>query len=257
MIDQLGRTIKLENKPRRIISLVPSQTELLFDLGLNEEVIGITKFCIHPPIWHSSKEKIGGTKNLNIDKIIQLKPDLIIANKEENDQDQIKSLIEQFPVWISDIKNLDDACLMIKDISELVDKSDNGKEIIKKIKKEFTKLDENLPKISCSYLIWDNPIMTVGGDTFISDMLARAGFNNVFQHKQRYPETTIEELKEKNPKYLLLSSEPYPYFEKLIPDYERNFPKMKIRLVDGELFSWYGSRLLNSPDYFLELRYAL
>src|ERR1700741_3198050 len=107
-IDQTGRKISIPQIPQRIISLVPSQTELLFDLGLDKEVVGITKFCVHPPEWFQTKTRVGGTKQLKIDLIKQLQPDLIIANKEENVKEQIEELEKHFPVWISDVNNLED-----------------------------------------------------------------------------------------------------------------------------------------------------
>src|SRR5579872_378234 len=105
--DQLGRTITLDQPPVRIISLVPSQTELLYDL--DADVVGITKFCVHPSAWFREKPRIGGTKNIHPDRIAALRPDLIIANKEENDRGQIEALAAQYPVWVSDIHNLTDA----------------------------------------------------------------------------------------------------------------------------------------------------
>src|ERR1700722_20147309 len=100
--DQMGRTISVEWPVKRIISLVPSQTELLYSLGLADEVIGITKFCVHPKEWFHSKTRVGGTKKLDFEKIAALKPDLIIGNKEENEEVQIKQLMQDYPVWMSD-----------------------------------------------------------------------------------------------------------------------------------------------------------
>jgi ABC-type Fe3+-hydroxamate transport system substrate-binding protein len=252
--DQLGRLLELARQPVKIVSLVPSQTELLFELGLDKEVASITKFCIHPESWHRSKTKIGGTKNLDLDKIYAIQPDLIIANKEENEEFQIRKLIEDFPVWISDIKNLYDALGMIREVSNMVGKETKGTEIINNIKGGFKLLSKTENEISCAYLIWDKPMMTVGGDTFISNMLEYAGYKNVFKDKSRYPVITAEELEKQAPDVLFLSSEPFPYFNKLIDQYKSDFPKINIQLVDGELFSWYGSRLLKSPSYFLNLR---
>ena len=252
--DQLGRLLELAKQPVKIVSLVPSQTELLFDLGLDKEVAAITKFCIHPESWHRSKTKIGGTKNLDLDKIYAIQPDIIIANKEENEESQIRKLIEDFPLWISDIKNLEDAFGMIREVSKIAGKETKGMEIINNIKAGYKLLSPTANKISCAYLIWDKPMMTVGGDTFISNMLDYAGYKNVFNEKSRYPEITAEEIEKQAPDVLFLSSEPFPYFNKLIDQYKSDFPKINIQLVDGELFSWYGSRLLKSPSYFLNLR---
>ena len=253
--DQLNRTLIFKNYPRRIISLVPSQTELLFDLGLRDEVVGITKFCIHPEEWFGTKEKIGGTKNLNLKKIYSLKPDLIIANKEENEESQINTLMKDFPVWISDIHTLEDALFMIDEISCIVNKKKKGDDLINKIILKFETLKAKKKKlISCAYLIWKNPIMTVGFDTFISEMMHYAGFKNIFSGKVRYPQVTSKDLKSTNPDLVILSSEPYPFKEKDLSEFKKLMPMSEVILVDGEMFSWYGSRLLKAPSYFSKVR---
>lgn len=253
--DQLNRTIGIKNYPVRIISLVPSQTELLFDLGLREEVIGITKFCVHPDEWFRSKTKIGGTKNLNLEKIKSLEPDLIIANKEENDENQIRLLMNEYPVWISDIQNLETAIEMIRELSRNINKKKNGEYIIEKIIKNFNALNVKKGKsISCAYLIWKNPLMTVGGDTFISEMMKHGGFENVFEEKKRYPQILIDDLQKAKPKFIFLSSEPYPFKVENISEFKKILPETDVIVVDGEIFSWYGSRLMKAPAYFSQIR---
>lgn len=253
--DQLNRTLIFKNYPGRIISLVPSQTELLFDLGLRDEVVGITKFCIHPEEWFRTKARIGGTKNLNLKKIHSLKPDLIIANKEENEESQINTLMKDFPVWISDIRTLEDSLVMIEEISCIVNKKKKGVELINKIILKFETLKAKKKKlISCAYLIWKNPMMTVGSDTFISETMHYAGFQNIFSGKERYPQLTINDLKNANPDVVFLSSEPYPFKEKDLSEFKKLLPLSEVLLVDGEMFSWYGSRLLKASSYFLKVR---
>jgi ABC-type Fe3+-hydroxamate transport system substrate-binding protein len=255
-IDQLNRTIQLNAfPPKRIVSVVPSQTELLFDLGLNEEVIGITKFCTHPDKWFRSKKRIGGTKQLNVSAIKELRPDLIIANKEENLQQQVDELAEGFPVWTSHIKNLQEACDMIRSVGELVGKSDRAREIIDNITKNFAQIDtKNYEHPRAAYLIWKDPLMTVGGDTFIHDMMNHAGLKNIFADKKRYPTTSFEELNSLNCELLLLSSEPFPFKQVHADEIQKHLLKTNIILVDGEMFSWYGSRLQYAPAYFAQLR---
>jgi ABC-type Fe3+-hydroxamate transport system substrate-binding protein len=254
-IDQLGRKIELSSLPVRIISLVPSQTELLFHLGLTTEVVGITKFCIHPDNWFHTKTRIGGTKNLNIEKIKSLNPDLIIANKEENDRAQIEQLAKEFPVWISDIKNLEDAIKMIMDVGVIINKKNEAEELCSQIKTGFENYKIHTPNLKpkTCYLIWKDPYMTTGGDTFIHDMLQHAGFDNVFADKTRYPQITPEDLHMANCHLLILSSEPYPFQPKHKKDLEKMLPEIKVILADGEMFSWYGSRLLLAPAYFKTL----
>ena len=256
-IDQTGRTISLPGIPKRIVSLVPSQTELLADLGLSPEVVGITRFCIHPVEWSGTKTIVGGTKQVKLDIIHQLKPDLIIANKEENVKEQVEELEKQFPVWVSDVNNLPDAYEMIGQIGLMTNKKHGADALILRIKEKFAQLaavikqDSILPT---AYFIWQNPYMTVGGDTFIHSMLETAGYKNLYADKIRYPEITIDELQIANCQLLFLSSEPFPFQQKHIDELQTQLPSTKIILVDGEIFSWYGSRLLTAPAYFAELQ---
>lgn len=257
--DQTGRTISFQTPPQRIVSLVPSQTELLFDLGLDEGVVGITKFCVHPPEWVYTKTRVGGTKKLHIDIIHQLQPDLIIANKEENVKEQVEECAKNYPVWVSDVNNLADAYGMIEQVGLITGKVDKSIEIVTSIKKEFSQLrNVHSPPaggaVSTCYLIWNDPYMTVGGDTFIHSMLEAAGFENVFKDQKRYPTVTTEDFINKNVDILLLSSEPFPFKQKHIDQLQPLLPSTKIILVDGEMFSWYGSHLLHAPRYFKELK---
>ncbi|MFC0775789.1 helical backbone metal receptor [Terrimonas alba] len=255
--DQTGRTVSLATTPRRIVSLVPSQTELLCSLGLDEEVVAITKFCVHPAEWFYSKIRVGGTKKINLSTIHQLAPDLIIANKEENVKEQVEELAKFYPVWVSDINNLGDAYDMIEQIGLITNRANKSKELITLIKEGFNQLplpDSPLGGGGTCYLIWNDPYMTVGGDTFINSMLDAAGLKNVFADKARYPEVSIDELKAQNLKLLLLSSEPFPFKQKHAEQLQPHLPDTKILLVDGEMFSWYGSRLQYAPRYFMELQ---
>ena len=253
--DQLGRQVELTDSPKRIVSVVPSQTELLHYLGLEEEVVGITKFCIHPEEWFRTKPRIGGTKQLHIQKILELKPDLVIANKEENVQEQIEELAQYLPVWVSDVNTLHEAVDMIASIGELVGQKSKALGLVEVLKTSFATLHKpgRLTPRTC-YLIWKDPYMTIGGDTFIHDMLQQAGFTNLFADKNRYPEVSIEELNAMGCEVLLLSSEPYPFQQKHIYELQARLPHTAIVLVNGELFSWYGSRLLHSPAYFEQLQ---
>lgn len=252
--DQMGRSVDVQWPPARIISLVPSQTEMLHHLGLENEVVGITKFCIHPNDWYKKKKRVGGTKNIDLDTILQLKPDVIIANKEENEMTQILELSKHFPVWISDINTLDQALDMIGSIGQLVNKTNEASQLTSDIKSKFQFIP-SVPKHSAVYLIWNNPMMTINRHTFINDMLHRCGLQNVFANanNSRYPEITEEQLIQSHPELLLLSSEPFPFAEKHITHFSKILPNTKVMLVDGEMFSWYGSRLLQSPEYFRQL----
>ncbi|WP_268034195.1 ABC transporter substrate-binding protein [Algoriphagus sp. PAP.12] len=248
--DQLGNSIFLERPPQRIISLVPSQTELLVDLGLKDRLVGVTKFCIYPTNIKKEKTIIGGTKNYRFDAIKNLSPDLIIGNKEENDKEGIEQLMEDYSVWMSDIYNLEDSLSMIRELGYLLDEKKNAERIASRIANDF---EVPIPyKGTAVYLIWNNPIMTAGRYTFINEMLQFSGFENLVQ-SDRYPQLDLEEIKDLNPEYLLLSSEPYPFKEEHVEFFQSHFPNTRILLVDGELFSWYGSRLLKSRKYFESL----
>lgn len=262
--DQMGRKISLPKKPLRIISTVPSQTELLFHLGLEKEVVGITWFCIHPSDHFRAKTKVGGTKKLNFEQIASLKPDLIIANKEENDRTQLEELAKHYPVWISDIETLDDALLMIEMVGEITDTGEKAHELCGKIIDGFAQLPPAEYSRRAAYLIWRNPWMGAGNSTFIHNMLDLCGYDNVLHgfatatynpetDSLRYPRVELDELKELAPEVVLLSSEPFPFKEKHIQEIKQVLPLAEIKLVDGEMFSWYGSRLLHSPDYFASL----
>lgn len=257
--DQLGRVIGINFPPRRIISLVPSQSELLWDLGLKGKLAGITKFCIHPEEMYRSVARVGGTKDINFAAIEKLKPDLIIANKEENEREQIERLSEKFPVWISDIYNLEDALTMMKEVGKITDKSSEAARIITEVRASFQSFKEDqharlhrLPKVA--YLIWKNPYMAAGRNTFIDYMLSECGLLNVFTNENsRYPEISTQMLIEKKPDFIFLSSEPYPFKEKHIFELAEYLPDSKVRLVDGEMFSWYGSRLRQAFPYLSDL----
>lgn len=231
---------------------MPSQTELLADLGLDEEVVGITKFCVHPEGWLKRKTIVGGTKTFRFETIDALKPDLIIGNKEENYREGIEKLLEKYRVWISDIATFDDAIGMIRAVGELTERSDRAEQVIDSIRQSFSQL-RKVGSFSVLYLIWRNPWMAAGTGTFINTMLAQLGLRNAVT-TPRYPEMSVGQLKNIHPDYVFLSSEPYPFSEKHVQEIREIFPAAKVLLVDGEMFSWFGSRLIQSPAYFNSLR---
>lgn len=262
--DQTGNFVSIPLPPQRIISLVPSLTELLFDLGLEEEVIGITKFCVHPEQWFRTKTRIGGTKQLNLSLIESLKPDLVIASKEENIKEQVEAVQQFCPVYCSDIGNLQQSYEVIDHLGFLTDHSGQAKELINNIQHRFKALPVGTNPIKAAYLIWQEPYMTVGGDTFIDHMMQLAGFGNVFAAEQRYPVVTVEELVKRNVEAVLFSSEPFPFKQKHLDVFTQEWLQQKslqqlpvCKIVDGELFSWYGSRTLYAADYFIKLRESL
>ena len=235
----------------KIISLVPSITETLFDFGLTpNEIIGRTKFCIHPADLVNEVAIVGGTKNLNIEKIKSLNPDLIIANKEENEKLQVEELMTDFKVWVTEIENLEDNQNFIFDLGTLLNKETLAKNFNQRIASVFDNIKISQPK-KIAYLIWKNPYMTVGSDTFIHDVLLKLGFDNIFKNQTRDPEVSIKNLEKAD--LIFLSSEPYPFQQKHIEELHTELPDKECILVDGEAFSWFGTRLMKVGDYFKEL----
>lgn len=235
----------------RIISLVPSITETLFDLGLTDkEVAGRTKFCIHPKDLVKNVPIIGGTKNLNLEKIRSLKPDLIIANKEENVREQVEELEKDFKVLVTNISTIEDNYYLLKNLGNLLGKDEIAQKYNLKNYEIFQDL-QNIPRGKCAYLIWKNPYMTVGSDTFIHEILDKIGFDNIFKNEKRYPEISVENMKSAD--YIFLSSEPFPFQQKHIGELQLQLPHSKIILVDGEAFSWYGTHLAKCEKYFKTL----
>lgn len=236
---------------QRIISLVPSQTELLFDLGLGNRIVGVTKFCAHPEEARL-KTIVGGTKNFWMDVIDQLQPDLIIGNKEENYKDGIEQLRHHYPVWMSDIFTLEDALQMMQTMGELTHTVAKANQLVNSITEEFNSLHPS-PIFRTLYLIWKKPWMAVGRNTFIHAMLEKIGLMNTVR-EGRYPELTSEQIQQLSPQLILLSSEPYPFQKQHMEELKTLVPRAKVMLVDGEMFSWYGSRLLKAPAYFKGLQ---
>ena len=245
--DALGREVRLLAPPSRIVSLVPSQTELLADLGLDNEVVGLTRFCVHPEDWKGRKTIVGGTKAINLDRVADLQPDLVIANKEENVREQVDALSEIAPVYVTDVSTVANALTMIRDVGALVGRVEAALELADEIETGFATLAP-IHRQRAAYLIWRDPWMTVGGDTFISDVMTHVGLDNVYAEATRYPIVTPDDLRHRQPERILLSSEPYPFRDSHLVEVRRLVPEATVELVDGEVFSWYGSRMRHAPD---------
>jgi len=235
----------------KVVSLVPSITEALFDLGLTEnEVIGRTKFCIHPSEKVKNVTIIGGTKNINIEKIKALQPDLILANKEENVKEQVEALMDDFKVIVTNVENIEDNYYLLKTLGRLFNKEEKAQCFNLKIYDILNEAKIN-SKAKVAYLIWKNPYMTIGSDTFIHKILGEIGFENIFKDRKRYPVIETEDLAEAE--IIMLSSEPFPFKEKHMEELKVFYPDKKIMIVDGEAFSWYGTHIAKCESYFKEL----
>jgi ABC-type Fe3+-hydroxamate transport system substrate-binding protein len=254
--NQTGEFFFDKTVPLRIVSLVPSITELLYDLGLDEQVVGITKFCVHPKSCFQTKTRVGGTKNISIQKVIAQQPNLILTNKEENIKEQVEELSKQFPVFLTDVDNILSACDMIKQVGQLTGTGQKANVIAEDISKVLLN-SNNEKKWKAIYLIWQNPYMGAGGDTFINSMMVAAGFENLLSFHNRYPVLNVDDIIKLKPEVLLLSSEPFPFKQQHAKKLKLLTGVKKVIIVDGEIFSWYGSRMLKAPPYFAKLRESL
>jgi len=235
----------------KIVSLVPSITEALFDLGLTEnEVVGRTKFCIHPHDKIKDVTIIGGTKNINIEKIKALQPDLILANKEENIKEQVEALMDDFKVMVTNVETIEDNYYLLKNLGNLLNQEERAQLFNLKIYDILNQSKLDTP-VKAAYLIWKNPYMTIGSDTFIHKIMSEIGFENIFKDRTRYPEIRTEDLADAD--VIMLSSEPFPFKEKHIEELKAFYPDKKIMIVDGEAFSWYGTHIAKCENYFKEL----
>jgi iron complex transport system substrate-binding protein len=245
----------------RIVSLVPSQTELFFDLGLEDKIVGITKFCVHPYHLRSTKEKVGGTKKVHLEKIRLLQPDIIICNKEENTEEIVESLRGIAPVWTSNIITIQDSLDMIGEFGRIFSVRTQAQQWIDKITFGLADLKEYMKdkkQLKAAYLIWKNPYMAAGEDTFINEMMKLNNFTNIYEGRGRYPEIIIQKMRiQGDPDVVLLSSEPYPFKEEDAFEVGRFTHHAKTVFVDGEMFSWYGSRMVKAFPYFKQLRERL
>jgi iron complex transport system substrate-binding protein len=257
--DQLGTTHTFEATPKRIISLVPSQTEVLYDLGLEEQMVGITKFCLHPFHLKATKTIIGGTKNVKYDKIKALQPDIIIANKEENTKEIVEELSKICSVWVTNIITLEDNLQMIQDFGQLFNKRTEAQKWTDKINfayEDFQNFANDKPTLKVAYFIWANPYMVAGNNTFINEMLKLNKFENIYANtEERYSEIIIQKMRiQGDPDLVLLSSEPFPFKDEHAFELGRFTHHAKTIFVDGEMFSWNGTRIIKAFDYFKKLR---
>jgi iron complex transport system substrate-binding protein len=261
LIDQIGTSHSFESSPKRIVSLVPSQTELLYDLGLEDSIVGITKFCVHPYHFKSTKKIVGGTKKVNYDKICLLEPDIIICNKEENTQEIVEELRKICTVWVTNIATIEDNFQMITDFGQIFNQRTEARKWNDKLAfalSDFKNFMAAIPVKKVAYFIWKNPYMVAGSGTFIDELLKLNHFQNHFASKERYPEIELEKMEEEGDlDLLLLSSEPFPFKAEDGYEIARSAQNAKAILVDGEMFSWHGSRLLKAFDYFKYLHSSI
>lgn len=248
--------LKFKKIRMKIISLVPSQSELIHDLNLNDELIGVTKFCFHPKHLLTEKAIIGGTKNVNIKKVKELAPDYICANKEENTKAVVKELKKDFKVHLADFNSIEGALELIITYGKLFNREIEAQKMHREINELIHHAKQELHSIiplKVSYLIWKDPLMVAAKDTFIHSMLKLFKLDNNFNELSRYPVVSESDLQKSD--VILFSSEPYPFSEKNIQTINLN--QTPYEIVNGEYFSWYGSRMKKAIPSLLKWRLEL
>lgn len=256
--DARGQPVRLSEPPRRIVSLVPSQTELLAHLGLDEQTVGLTRFCERPDGWKEEKEIVGGTKNVRVEKVEALRPDLVLANHEENTRPVVEEIETFAPLFVTDVPDVPGAAAMIRDVGRLTGRAAKAQALANRLTRRFATLADDLAgeaPLPVAYLIWREPYMTVGSDTIIHDVMERAGFENVFAETPRYPTVTPTEIAASGARAVLLPDEPFPFDDDYAEELRDALPQpLPTHLVQGQPFSWYGPRLAEAPPYLRELR---
>jgi ABC-type Fe3+-hydroxamate transport system substrate-binding protein len=251
LTDALGTPVQVPLFPQRVVSLCPSQTETLLALGIGERLVGRTKFCIHPQPAIGRVAVVGGTKQVRLDALRSLRPDLIIAEKEEQTPELVATLRTEWPVYVTDVRDYATALHMLATLGELTGLMPAAAQLVKEIETEWRAYSQPATPQRVAYFIWREPWMLAGPDTFIHSALAHAGLQNcVPQGRGRYPAVALQQVAQWAPQRVLLSSEPYPFGAQHVHEVQAALPSAQVQLVDGELFSWYGARMRLMPRYW-------
>jgi ABC-type Fe3+-hydroxamate transport system substrate-binding protein len=236
--------------------LCPSLTELVFDLGRGDELVGVTQYCVHPAEGVAKVEKVGGTKTPAVARIVELAPDVVLMNAEENRRQDADELVERgLECHVSMPRDCGETAQMVRSIGARLERVEEAARIARDIEQRAERVRERAQgreRIAFAYLIWRKPWMSVNRDTFASDLLEQAGGRNVFAAKsERYPEITLDELRDGAPRVVFLCTEPFPFQEKHVEELARGTGLAPERFVvaDGEYLSWHGSRTPAGIDY--------
>ncbi|MGH7334928.1 MAG: cobalamin-binding protein [Candidatus Rokuibacteriota bacterium] len=253
LVDASGVPLGAGPPPRRIVSLIPSTTELLCDLGLADRLVGVTVYCVEPRDVVRGKPRVGGEKDPDLERIRGLTPDLVVANVEENVQAHVETLREWgIPVWVTYPRNVPDGLRMIRELGDVMGVPEQAAALLDELKPlvaHTRAVAAERPPVPVFYAIWRNPYMTVGADTYLSDVLATCGAANIFADRaERYPVVTVDEVAARQPSVILLPDEPFRFRRVHLKDFAlyRDVPAVRhdrIHLVDGKPFSWHGRRL--------------
>ena len=240
----------------RVVSLCPSTTELIFQLGGQDLLVGITSWCIHPAHGVASLEKVGGTKDPKVQRIIELAPDLVFFNEEENRKEDADVLAAaNVPLHISFPKTVVASIELIRSIGRAIDREEAAEALALQAERALeavSKSAESADPIRYAYLIWRKPWMAAGADTYLTDLLGLAGGVNVMAAGgERYPALELDQLVEAAPQVILLCSEPFPFKDKHIEELRKTegLQHLTYILADGEALTWHGSRTLEGIPY--------
>lgn len=257
-MDACDRVVRLPQQPQRIVCLCPSLTETLWALGLAEQLVGRTRYCIHPQPQIESVASVGGTKQVGFDALHAVQPDLIIAEKEENRREDVEAMSQHWPVYVCDIQNLQQAHAAIAQLGDVCARADQAATLNQRIEQAWQRLPILQPPRRVLYLIWRKPWMAAGRDTYIDAVLNRLGMVNVAATLEgRYPQIETKQLAELGADLCLLSSEPFPFGRQHEEELAPLMPGTQMRCVDGEMFSWYGVRMLPAADHLAALTASL
>ncbi len=240
----------------RIVSLCPSLTELVFDLGRGGDLVGITDFCVHPADKVGAIEKVGGTKTPKMARIVELRPDLVLLNEEENRVEDAEALARaNVRCHTSFPRDAQGTAAMVRSIGAALERVTEAESIAKDIETRTARVRKDAAgkrEVSFGYLIWRKPWMAVNRDTFAHALLAQAGGRNVFADlPDRYPEIEPDDLARASPDLVLLCTEPFSFQAKHIEELTllTGLPRQRFKIADGEYLSWHGSRTPSGIDY--------
>ena len=259
--DALDRPLSVREHPTRIVSLVPSVTELLFDLGAGDRVVAVSRYCSEPAHALASLLRVGGQKDPDVAGLLALAPDLVLAVKEENLARDIASIERAgVPVYVADVRSLEDAVALVGEICDVVDGEARAADAIRTRVQagiaEARRLAAGLSvRLFCP--VWRDPLIGISSDTFMGDLLAACGAELVLagrpqdHHGHRYPKVTLAELRAARPDAILLPTEPYPFTERDVAELSSIAPAA---IIDGKLLQWYGARTAGIPHVVAILR---
>ncbi len=256
LVDASGVPLALSRPPRRLISLIPSTTETLCRLGLADSIVGVTAYCVEPQAVVRARPRVGGQKTPDLDAIRRLEPDLVIANVEENLREHVKALREAgIAVWVTYPRSVADAIALIRELGRITGTQARAEPLaddLERLVDEVRATTARRLRTPVFYPIWRAPYMTINRDTYVDDVLAVSGGDNVFADRpERYPRITLDEMAARRPAVIVLPDEPFRFRRAHVKDFEP-YPDVpavrtgRIHLMDGKLCCWHGPRLADA-----------